>query len=296
MTRAITIDAPRMLLSVRSLSGVSMATRDRRLTVMGRYESSESLAVALSKAVEAGVDGILAALTPPLRAALAELPKPVPIYAVVPVLSEYDRVELEPGFEEAIAKGRGRAGASGNARASVSEVFRPALFYHGNLAQRLPVLIDLERSDIPNGELRGLVLDAWFTDLALAAGNRRLFEAWCRQVRRRRLAAGLETRNLGHLLARLDEWGIRPDLVVGPVNPSGLLMKPTPDELLVALARTEIPVVACELCAGGVDPLDVGARFARDHGATGLAPDIAEMDDIGVELRGLRETVAFRAV
>ena len=47
--------------------------------------------------------------------------------------------------------------------------------------------------------------------------------------RRLKMAAGLETRNLGTLLAQLRDWQIAPDFVAGPINPSGLLMKPSPE-------------------------------------------------------------------
>jgi hypothetical protein len=166
---------------------------------------------------------------------------------------------------------------------------RPAGLYDGSFVKRLPVLAEIELAAAPRGTLRGVVLDAWFTDLALAAGNRLLFERFSGFVHARyRASAGYETRNLGVLLARLREWGVRPDFVLGPVNASGLMMRPSPAELLVELARAEVPVVARELCAGGMDTLENGARFARERGAHGLAPDLAEMDDVAGELRALR--------
>ena len=287
MTSAVA--APRLLLSARSLNGVSVATRDRRLEVVARYREPESLTVTLAKAVDAGVDGVLSSLTPALRAALDELRTAVPLFAVVPALGEYERQELAPGLEEAIRLAHVRAGAGARLRAALAASLRPAGLFDGSFVRRLPVLAELELDAAPRGTLRGVVLDAWFTDLALAAGNRPLFERFSRYVRRRfRAAAGYETRNLGLLLARLREWGVRPDFVLGPVNASGLMMKPSPAELLVELARTEIPVVARELCAGGVDPLEHGARFARERGAFGVAPDLAEMDDVTAELRALR--------
>jgi len=133
-----------------------------------------------------------------------------------------------------------------------------------------------------------VVLDACLTDLVLAAGKRAFFDSYCRFVRRRfGAAAGLETHNLGLLLARLREWDLRPDLVVGPLNPCGLMMKPSVAEVLDELKRTDVPVVAKELRAGGVVSLVRGAEFARSHGAYGLAPDLAEVEDVGTELRAL---------
>ena len=83
---ASAVPAPRLLLSARSLNGVTVATRDRRLEILARYREPESLAVTLAKAVDAGVDGVLSSLTPALRAALSELRTAVPIYAIVPAL------------------------------------------------------------------------------------------------------------------------------------------------------------------------------------------------------------------
>ena len=240
VTRVITIDAPRMLLSVRSLSGVSMATRDRRLTVMGRYEARSRSRWRCPRRWRPASHGILAALTPTAGAALAELPKPVADLRrrarAVRVRPGRARARLPGGDRE----GRGRAGAWQRARASVSEVFRPALFYHGNLAQRLPVLIDLERSDIPDGELRGLSARCVVHRPGARGRQPPPVQAWCRQVRRRRLAAGLETRNPATCW-RASTSGASVRISSSARSSSGLLTKPTPDELLVALARTEIP-------------------------------------------------------
>ena len=284
---------PRLMLSVRSLSGISLATRDRLLEVTARYREPESLAVTLSKAVDAGVDGILASPTNALRAAIAELPRPVPIYAVLPTLSEHDRHELEPGVEEVLARSWREAGSMMRMRLRLGGLMRPAMFFHGDLVARFPLLAEAETSRLQSRALRGVILDAWLTDLALATGNQRFFESYCRLIRRRyRVAAGFETNNLGLMLERLRTWGIRPDLVVGPVNPWGLMMKPSLAEVLEELTRSDIPVVAKDLRAGGVSSLADGARFARGARALGLAPDLTELDDVGTELRALSQAAA----
>lgn len=282
------IVTPRLLLSARSLAGVSLATRDRMLDVRARYREPESLAVTLSKALDAGVDGVLASPMPALRAALAELRRPVPLYLVLPALSEHERHELEPGVETVIGRGGRGIGIGSRLRLGLGGMLRPAVFFRGDLVARAPLMIEAEVAAVGARDLRGVVLDAWLADLALAAGHRRFFDAYCRFVRRRfRAAAGFETHNLGLLLARLREWGVRPDFVVGPLNPAGLMMKPSADELLEELARSDVPVLAKELRGGGVSTLEQGAGFARARHAYGLAPDLAELDDVGAELRAL---------
>lgn len=281
------MSAPHLLLSLRSLHGPSLATRDRLLEVVARYREPESLAVTLAKAVAVPVDGVFTCSTPALRAALAELDTPVPLYVVVPSVSEYERQEIGAGIEPVIEASRARVRGFARAGLAWSGFWRPAMFGRGDYVWRLPALIDAELAGLPRRRVRGVVLDAWFTDLALAAGNRKLFEGWTRHVRRRKLEAGFETRNLGTLLARLREWELSPDFVAGPLNPSGLLMKPSPEELLAEVQRGHVPVIARELCAGGVDALDAAAEYAFKHGAHGLAPDLTEMDDVGAELRAL---------
>jgi hypothetical protein len=212
----------------------------------------------------------------------------VPLYIVVPSISEYERQELGAGIEPVIEASRARARGTTRMGSMVAGLMRPAMFGRGDYVWRLPVLIESELAGLPRRSVRGIVLDAWFTDLALAAGNRKMFESFTRHVRKGlRMAAGLETRNLGTLLAQLREWEIAPDFVAGPVNPSGLLMKPSPEELLAEVRRGFVPVVGRELCAGGVDSLDAAAEFAYSHGVHGLAPDLTEMDDVGAELRAL---------
>ncbi len=289
MSAATRASAPTLLLGLRSLQGPTLATRDRLLEVVTRYREPESLAVLLAKAVAASADGVYTCATPGLRAALAELSSEVPLYVIVPSMTEYDREQLAPGLESAIQASRARVRGTARAGVALTGMARPAALSHGDFVRRLPLLIRSELAGLPRGTVRGVVLDAWFTDLALAAGNRKLFESYARSVQRGFGAqAGLETKNLGLLLARLREWRIHPDFVVGPINPSGLLMKPSPEELLAEVRRSEVPVLARELCAGGVDALDAAAAFARERGAFGLAPDLAEMDDVGAELKALR--------
>jgi hypothetical protein len=72
------------------------------------------------------------------------------------------------------------------------------------------------------------------------------------------------------------------------MNPRGLLMKPSPEELLTALRASKVPVLAKELRAAGTVPLAEGARFALDHGAHGVVADLVDLEDLTAELRALK--------
>jgi hypothetical protein len=287
MSRAASV-VPRLLLGTESLLGLSLAPRDRLLQVVARFAEPESLAVTFSKAIQAGADGILASPSRALVEGLAELGHTVPVFALLPNVPEYVRDSAERGLVGAAFKRVGRAGWGARLRVGWAGLTRSIGVLRSDFAALVPLLLELESSKLKPRELRGVVLAAPLTDLALAGRHRRFFEHYVRFARGRFGSAALETHNLGHLLAALSEWGVRPDFVVGPVNPRGLMMKPSPAETLAELAKNEIPVLAKELRAGSTVSLAEAARYALSRGAKGLVPDLVDVDDLAGEFRDLR--------
>ena len=281
--------APRLLLGGESLLGVSRAPRDRMLAITARYNDPETLAVGLSKALAAGAEGVLVSPCQPLRAALAELKQSVPIYALLPNVPEYVRDSSDLGLVGAAMKRVRRAGPVTLAQLGFTGMSHALAVLRSDFTGMVPLLLELEAAALGAKDLRAVVLAAPLTDLALAGRHRKFFEHYAQFVRGRfGAAAGFETHNLGHLLARLREWGIAPDLIVGPINPRGLLMKPSPDELLAALRQSKVPVIAKEVRAAGTVPLVEGARYALDQGAHGVVADLVDLEDMTAELRALR--------
>lgn len=280
--------APRLLLGGESLLGVSRAPRDRMLEIAARFSDAETLAVTLAKALAAGAEGVLVSPSQPLRAALAELKQPVPIYALLPNVPEYVRDSSDLGLVGAALKRLKRASPLTLARLGLTGLTHWLAVLKSDLTGMVPLLLELEAAALGAADLRAVVLAAPLTDLALAGRHRAFFEHYCGFVRGRFGAAGFETHNLGHLLLRLREWGVRPDLVVGPINPCGLLMKPDAETLLAELRTTQVPVLAKEVRAAGTVPLLEGARFALDHGAHGVVADLVDLEDLTAELRALK--------
>jgi len=281
--------APSLLLSGESLLGVTRATRDRTLEVAARYHEPEALAVALARATTAGADGVLVSPSAAVRAALAELRDRVPVYALLPNVPEYVRDSSDVGLVGAALKRVRRASPATLFRLGLTGLAHAGGVLASDFAAMTPILLELEAASLGRADLRGVVIAAPITDLALAGRHRGFFTHLTRFMRSRfGVQAGFETHNLGHLLACLREWGVKPDFVIGPVNPRGMLMKPSPEELLAELRRTEIPVLAKELRAGGTVPLAEGASYARAAGAKGLVADLIDLEDLGSELRALR--------
>ncbi len=283
MKRAM--ETPRLLLGALSFTRPPRASRDRELEVSARYREPESLAVTLSKALDAGADGVLATPTPALRAALAELRRTVPVVAVWPTrgpLDEADDEAPEP------ARGARGPGIAASVRRGVTGLLRLPAQVRGDLTVTVPMQLEVDAEALPARALRGVAIAAPITDLALAAGHLKFFGQLVAFVHARfGVAAGFETHNLGHLLALLRNAGVRPDFVIGPVNPCGRMMKPDVETVLDELRRRDVPVLARELSAGGLVPLAEGARYALAHGAAGLAPDLVDIDDVASDLKGL---------
>ncbi len=280
------LEAPRLVLGVASLALPVRATRDRQLEIANRFEESESLAVALVKGVAAGAEAVLAPPTQDVHDALAELPKPLPILARVPHLWPADDLLWEPALFFDPGEDNGANGWDAK-RAGAAAMNLLPMGLAGDLASRVLPRIEREALQFNAKALRGIIVSSVVTDLALAANQPKFIDRLVRFARQRRWLVGVETRNLGHLLARLDAWGVAPDMVFGPVNPRGVGMMPDSQSVLTAMASSQVKVIATELRAGGMVALHEGAEWARRHGAWGVCAELVDMDDVPKELKGL---------
>lgn len=279
------------MLGLSSIDLPMRTTRDRALEVAGRFREPESLAVTLVKALDAGAEAVLAVPSNTVRTALAELRRPVPVLARLPLTHPATDVHYEHPLAINVPEFDSPGGSWGGARAGFTTLSMLGAALDGELSARVAARCEQEVARFGAREWCGLAVAAPITDLALASGHARFFERMLRFGRSRfGGVAGFETHNLGTLVHHLHEWGIEPDFVLGAVNPRGFAMKPDPASVLAALRRPGIPVLANELRAGGTLPLSEGAAFALEHGAWGLVPDLVDMDEVAAELRRLALT------
>lgn len=281
---------PRLVLGVGSLDQPVRTTRDRQLEVSSRFKESESLAVALVKAVAVGAEALLVPPTNDVRHALAELDKDLPLYVRTPHTPMADDLRwesplsLEPGDESGAAWNPAKAGAAALNLLPLSMA--------ADLASRIWPRMEREMGTFRASSVEGVVLPYTVTDLALAADQPRVYERLLKVARARVGRVGFETRNMGHLLERLAAWGVAPDFVLGPVNAHGVGMLPDADTVLSAIAASAVPVIATELRAGGIDTLEEGAAYARRKNVWGLCAELVDMEDVPREIKAL---VASRA-
>jgi hypothetical protein len=283
MTRASTV--PELLLATEALLGITRHPREHTLAVKRRYDNGAALAAALGLALDRGAGGAL--LTPSVasREALAGLTRRVPTWALVPNVPQFARDSSELGLPGAALKRLKGADAGTFVRLGLTGMSHALEVLKNDTSGMAPILIELELAALGARDLQGVVIAATLSDLALAGRHRRFFAHVVDFVRARYgVCAGFETHNLGHLLGALREWGVSPDLVIGPLNPRGFMMKPDPARTLRELKAARFPVVAKELTAGGAVALEAGAAWAREQGASSLAVDLADLD---VDFTGL---------
>jgi hypothetical protein len=294
MSKRPTPEVPRLLLGVSSLDQPVRTTRDRQMEVASRFKEPESLAVALVKGVAAGAQGVIAPPTLDVREALAELNKDLPIFARVAHTSPAEDLRWDPIFLADPGDVESRTSRAGK-RAGHAAMNLLPMGLAGDLASRVLPRMEREVALFNARAVRGIAVAAIATDLALAANQPKFFERVVRYARQRHWLVGFETRNLGHLLARAATWDLGedlPDFVIGPVNPRGVGMLPNAERTLGEIHSSRLKVIASELRAGGLVPLDEGAAYARRHGAWGVCPELVEMDDVPKELKALAPATA----
>lgn len=245
-----------------------------RFIALGPSDRGEQLASALAS--EPGV--VLLRPSPATAAIVAQLPAGVALAAVVPDLPQLAREVGEQGAVRAALARFRRGGLASSVALAVTVLRHLRDVARQDFRGIVPVMMALDRAGLGVGSLQAVVLAAPLTDLLLAAGHGACLAHVTDFVRRRMGAqSGLETLNLGHLLPRLADWGVAPDFVIGPLNPRGFRMKPSPEAVAAAVRRSTTPVIASEITAGGTVPLAEGVEHARSLGAAGV---VVTLDDL----------------
>jgi hypothetical protein len=212
------------------------------------------------------------------RAVLDALPRTLPVVAALPDMARLLRDASEQGLPKAALSRLGRGGVRGLLRLGMTGVRHVGAVARQDFAGLVPVLLALEHGALGRVALRGVVLAAPLTDLLLAAGNEPALAHVLAHARRSLgVPAGLETLNLGHLLARCTAGRLEPDMVLGPVNARGHRMKPSPGAVLEALRAPHPMVLATEVTAGGRIPMEAVRPFARHAGAAGVVVSVTDL-------------------
>jgi len=257
----------RLVLELRPPESRHYESWEERIATVARYSRVDEVHALCEKAWDLGARTILAVFDDTIREALIAFQRwrDVELWAVVPNMFQFIRDLTDLGMV-------------GAARARFTRLTPPAMMRVGLGA--VAQLNDIRKKDFATGALlvadmelpalrhlrvSGLFLHQQVTEIALAGGVGRAFDAVCARAAKRGIAAGLVTNNPVRAAAVLGDAGLRRFAhVVAPANPRGWKMFPDPATVEALYSRDPSRVLATEPTAGGTVPLaDALAHVVR---------------------------------
>lgn len=259
---------PQVILGTANLTGNRLTERDSPIDLVGRFQSPMEIASVFNDAAAAGVDAVTTLNQLDVLAALKKTRQTFPalqVYPVIPNVIGYVREATDYGLV-----GAARRRVQQMALVDLLKIgSRGALKAPGVLKRDfntlMSILFEVELASFKSLEPRIVFLHPQITDLALAFGNRSLFELYVRVMRKRfHTEPGLATNNLGWLVSKLREWNLTIPFLMTPFNPRGFLMKPSRADCEALLTSIPSVVIADKLDAAA-DPQPGTWDYLRSH-------------------------------
>ena len=198
----------------------------------------------------------------------------VAVHPVVPNMAAYVRDTADRGPIGAALVRFKRLGLADRVRLGLHHGRRAPGILGKDFTTGLLILIEMETAKVRPFGSRHVFLHPSVTDLALALGNRALFDAFLTFAGRTLgLTPALVTHNFGVLIPRLAEWGLRPPLIAAPFNPRGYLMYPSQARCEAALRSWPSPVLALRPDLDGRIPRPEAFAYLRSRGIRQAALD-----------------------
>lgn len=129
--------------------------------------------------------------------------------------------------------------------------------------------LDLEMSKYSKYDIKGVLLHNVISDVFLSYDAKEALEDYMDVVKRRfGVNGGLITLNLPVMCDQLREWGIRPSMVMSPINKMGFDMNPSKEEVERCITDCQYDVLAMNVMGGGAIKLSEAAEYL--NGLKGL--------------------------
>ena len=252
--------SPQVVLGTANLTGNRLIERGSPIDLVGRFQTSMELASVFNDAAAAGVDAVATLNQLDVLAALKKTRQIFPdlqVYPIVPNVIGYVREATDYGLVGAARRRVRQMALLDLLKIGVRGALKAPGVLKRDFNTLMSILFEVELASFKSLQPRVVFLHPQITDLALAFGNRPLFELYVRVMRSRfKAEPGLATNNLGWLLPKLKEWNLTIPFLLTPFNPSGFLMKPSRVECEALLTSTPSAVIA--------DKLDAAADPERD--------------------------------
>ena len=124
--------------------------------------------------------------------------------------------------------------------------------------------LDLEMSKYSKYEIKGTLLHNVVTDLLMSLDTESAFNEYFDRVQKRfGVKAGLITLNLPMLVSQLDQWGIKPGMILTPLNPYGFDMNPSKEAVEQCVRNSNLDIFAMNILGGGSIDLDIASNYLK---------------------------------
>src|SRR5690242_1739498 len=264
----MTASAPQVILGTANLTGNRLLDRDSAVDFVGRFQSPLEMSSVFNDAAAAGVDAVATLNQLDILAALKKTRQVFPelqVYPIIPNVIGYVREATDYGLVGAARRRLQQMALVDLLKIGVRGSLKAPGVLKRDFNTLMSILFDVELASFKSLAPRVVFLHPQITDLALAFGNRPLFELYSNVMRNRLHAEpGLATNNLGWLLPKLKEWKLAIPLVLTPFNPGGFLMKPSQADCESLLASTQSFVIADKVDAKE-DPQPETWDYLRRH-------------------------------
>ena|SRR5437016_660132 len=252
--------SPQIVLGTANLTGNRLIERVTSIDFVGRFQTPMEIASVFNDAAGAGVDAVATLNRLELLSALKKTRQTFPalqVYPIIPNVIGYVREATDYGLVGAARRRVQQMAPVDLLKIGIRGALKATSVLKRDFNTLMGILFEVELASFKALGPRLVLLHPQITDLALAFGNRPLFELYVRVMRTRFHAEpGLATNNLGWLLPKLKEWNLTIPFILTPFNPSGFLMKPSRAECEALLASTSSAIIA--------DKVDAAADPTRD--------------------------------
>lgn len=275
--------APRgFLLSGRPFWGESVLARALNPELLERFQEPESILVLLRAASRCGAAGLITTNDFRVLAALRALGSDQPaVYPVIPNVIGYVRESTHYGMVGAGWRRLKTLRPADLLRIGALGTVRAGKVLARDFSAILELLLEVEMADFRPFQPRVAFLHPVTTDLALAFGNRSLFELYRDRITRRfGCEPGLATNNLGWLAPRLREWGLPFRHILAPFNERGYRMLPSRARCEQVLEEDEDLCLWADRIAIGGLPGAKEFQYLRKAGIEAAVVDVAETADL----------------
>jgi hypothetical protein len=287
--------SPQVVLGTANLTGNRSNESGTAADFVGRFQTPMEIASVFNDAAAAGVDAVATLNQLDVLAALKKTRQTFPalqVYPIIPNVIGYVREATDYGLVGAARRRVRQMALVDLLKIGIRGALKAPGVLKRDFNTLMSILFEVELASFKSLEPRVVFLHPQITDLALAFGNRSLFELYLRVMRERfHTEPGLATNNLGWLLPRLKEWNLTFPFLLTPFNPSGFLMKPSRADCEALVTSIPSAVIADKVDSGAGPTQDTWG-YLRRHNIRAAVIEFWDDASLAANIRDAKKCLA----